>query len=48
MPELRCKKCHRLLLKYEPGGAIEIKCPYCNQMNTVGPKNDSWTPYGGR
>lgn len=35
MQEARCKKCGKLLYKYEePQPKIEIKCPRCGEMNT--------------
>jgi len=36
MLEVRCSKCHRLLLKEDMrDGEIEIKCHKCNTFNTV-------------
>jgi phage FluMu protein Com len=42
MPEIRCKKCGRLLMKGVVV-AVEIKCPKCKYINVIkqstNPKN---------
>ncbi len=35
MKELRCKKCHKLLGKYDILGVLEIKCPKCKALNEI-------------
>jgi LSD1 subclass zinc finger protein len=33
MRELRCKKCYKLLAKYD--GGVEVKCPICKTLNRI-------------
>jgi len=35
MPEIRCKKCNRLLFRGEGKIRIEIKCPKCGLLNKI-------------
>lgn len=35
MRDLRCKKCHRLLGRYQDCEKLEIKCPRCGTVNIV-------------
>jgi len=44
--QFRCKKCRKLLAKYEYFTKIEIKCPRCNYINKLikDPKDCSKQP----
>jgi len=43
MPEIRCKKCGRLLMKGVVV-AVEIKCPKCKYINVIKQPKQSINP----